>query len=74
MAGLGVKILNDTRDEYGDNPNFLLYTFVDGQTVPVATLTFEQAQTLSESLSFFVDAENDAFIEKYGDFEGVEVL
>lgn len=66
--GIGVKVLDNTRDDHGDNPSFLLYTHdKDMKEVEVAVLSFEQAQTLSETLDFYVDVENRAFTLKYGD-------
>lgn len=70
MTNIGVKVLDNTRDEKGDLPSFMLYRLDENMNeVEVATLDFNAAETLREALDFYVDVENEALTVKYGEWE-----
>ena len=70
MSNIGVKVLDNTRDERGDLPSFMLYRLdADMNEVEVATLDFNAAETLMEALEFHIDVENKALDIKYGEYE-----
>lgn len=70
MTNIGVKVLDNTRDEKGDLPSFMLYRLDENMNeVEVAVLDFNAAETLREALDFYVDVENEALTVKYGEWE-----
>lgn len=70
VTNVGVKVLDETRADDGFEPHMALYVneVVDGELVQrvIAELDFNGAETLMETLEFFVGKENAAFRREYG--------